>query len=53
VTREPRIGGDDRTRIGIIGAGSIAAAHLDGYELAADQARVTAIADLDLEAARR
>jgi predicted dehydrogenase len=44
---------DRRTRVGIIGAGGIAAAHLDGYELAADQVRVTAIADVDAGAARR
>jgi predicted dehydrogenase len=44
---------DDRTRIGIIGAGSIAAAHLDGYELATATARVTAVADIDVDAARR
>jgi predicted dehydrogenase len=43
---------DGRTRVGIIGAGGIAGAHLDGYELAADQARVTAIADVDVGAAQ-
>jgi predicted dehydrogenase len=34
-------------RIGIIGGGSIASAHLDGYALAGETARVTAIADID------
>jgi predicted dehydrogenase len=40
-------------RIGIIGGGSIAAAHLDGYVLAGDSARVTAIADIDRKNATR
>jgi predicted dehydrogenase len=44
---------DDRTRIGIIGAGGIAQAHLDGYAQVADQARVSAVADVDADAARR
>jgi predicted dehydrogenase len=49
----PGHGPEDRTRMGIIGAGGIAQAHLDGYLQAADQARVTAVADVDVEAARR
>jgi predicted dehydrogenase len=49
----PAPGDDDETRIGIIGAGGIAQAHLHGYGQVADQARVTAIADVDVEAARR
>jgi predicted dehydrogenase len=40
-------------RVGIIGGGSIAQAHLDGYLLAGDAARVTAIADIDPKNARR
>jgi predicted dehydrogenase len=40
-------------RVGIIGGGSIAKAHLDGYLLAGDAARVTAIADIDPENAAR
>ena len=53
VGKGPAHEGDDRTRIGIIGAGGIAQAHLDGYLQAADQARVTAVADVDVEGARR
>jgi predicted dehydrogenase len=34
-------------RVGIIGGGSIARAHLDGYVLAGNAAQVTAIADID------
>jgi predicted dehydrogenase len=49
----PAPGDDGRTRIGIIGAGGIAQAHLDGYLQAADQARVAAVADVDVEAAGR
>jgi predicted dehydrogenase len=37
----------NRIRIGIIGGGSIADAHLDGYLMATDRATVTAIADID------
>jgi predicted dehydrogenase len=47
------IADDGRIRIGIVGAGAIVGAHLAGYEMAADHARVTAIADIDTEAARR
>jgi predicted dehydrogenase len=36
-----------QVRVGIIGGGSIAQAHLDGYLLAGEAARVTAIADID------
>jgi predicted dehydrogenase len=43
---------DGRTRIGLIGAGGIAAEHLDGY-LEAPDARVVGVADVDVEAARR
>jgi predicted dehydrogenase len=44
---------DDRpVRIGIIGGGSIAGAHLDGYVQAPDIVTVTAIADIDAEHAR-
>jgi predicted dehydrogenase len=39
--------------VGIIGGGGIAQAHLDGYLLAGDAARVTAIADIDPGNARR
>jgi predicted dehydrogenase len=46
-------GDDGRTRVGIIGTGSIALAHLAGYEQVADQARVTAVADVDADAAQR
>jgi predicted dehydrogenase len=49
----PAAGDDGRTRIGIIGAGGIAQAHLDGYLQVAGQARVSAVADVDIEAARR
>jgi predicted dehydrogenase len=45
---------DGRTiRIGIIGGGSIAQAHLDGYLLAGEAARVTAVADIDAANAAR
>jgi predicted dehydrogenase len=44
---------DGLIRVGIIGGGSIAISHLDGYLLAADRARVTAIADIDADHARR
>jgi len=44
---------DTRIRVGLIGGGSIAQAHLDGYLLARDTARVTAIADIDPKNARR
>jgi predicted dehydrogenase len=40
-------------RVGIIGGGSIAQAHLDGYLLAGKNARVTAIADIDPKNAER
>jgi predicted dehydrogenase len=43
---------DGRTRIGVIGAGGIAGAHLNGYRAAPD-AVVAAVADVDVEAARR
>jgi predicted dehydrogenase len=49
----PAQAADGRTRIGIIGAGAIAQAHLDGYEQVADGARISAVADVDIEAARR
>lgn len=39
--------------VGIIGAGNIAGHHITGYLLAADRARVTAMADVDPERARR
>src|SRR3954464_5178987 len=48
----PRVA-DGRIRIGIIGGGSIAQSHLDGYLLARDNAEVTAIADIDPKAARQ
>jgi predicted dehydrogenase len=44
---------DGRIRVGIIGGGSIAQAHLDGYLLARDTAQVTAIADIDSKNAKR
>jgi predicted dehydrogenase len=43
VTEERRI------RIGVIGAGGIASAHLDGYLRAPDAVEVTAVADVDRE----
>lgn len=43
---------DGRIRIGIIGGGSIAGAHLRGYLQAPDAVAVTAIADIDPEHAR-
>jgi predicted dehydrogenase len=43
---------DGRIRVGIIGGGSIADFHLDGYQLAADRAQVTAVADIDADHAR-
>jgi predicted dehydrogenase len=52
MTDGPSIADDGRIRIGIVGAGAIAGAHLTGYEMAGDHARVTAIADIDAEAAR-
>ena len=44
---------DGRIRIGVIGGGSIAQAHLDGYLLASDAALVTGIADIDPKNAKR
>lgn len=44
---------DTLLRVGIIGAGSIAEAHLRGYLQAAKFARVTAFADIDTERAQR
>ncbi len=49
---EAGVADDSPIRVGLIGGGSIADAHLDGYLLAADRARVTAIADIDAERAR-
>jgi predicted dehydrogenase len=43
----------DPIRVGIIGGGLIAQAHLDGFLLAGDAARVTAIADIDPKNAKR
>jgi predicted dehydrogenase len=43
----------EQIRVGIIGGGSIAQAHLDGYLLAGKNARVTAIADIDPRNAER
>ncbi len=40
---------DGRVRIGIIGAGSIAGAHVRGYLAAPEAATITAIADVDRE----
>jgi predicted dehydrogenase len=47
MTRNGRIG------VGIVGAGNIAGHHIPGYLQAAEHARVTAIADVDIERARR
>jgi predicted dehydrogenase len=44
--------GDKRIRIGIIGGGSIAGAHLTGYLEAPDAVVVTAVADIHAEHAR-
>jgi predicted dehydrogenase len=44
---------DARIRVGIIGGGSIAQDHLDGYLLAGASARVAAIADIDPKNAER
>jgi len=44
---------DRPIRIGIIGGGSIAGAHLDGYLQAPETVTVSAIADIDPEHARR
>ena len=44
---------DRRIRIGIIGAGSIAEPHLDGYLRAPDAVEVTAVADIDPTHARK
>jgi predicted dehydrogenase len=43
----------DPIRVGIIGGGSIADSHLDGYLLAGERAKVAAIADIDADHARR
>lgn len=43
----------DRIRIGLIGAGGISRAHIPGFLACHEQAEVTAIADPNLEAARR
>ena len=47
------IRGDGPIRIGIIGGGSIARAHLSGYLQAPESVTVTAIADIDSEHAQR
>ena len=49
----PRVAERGPIRVGIVGGGSIAQAHLDGYLLAGDAARVTAIADIDPKNAKR
>ena len=46
------VAGDGPVRIGIIGGGSIAGAHLDGYLQAPDAVTVTAVADIDADHAR-
>src|SRR5690348_10082630 len=43
----------ERTRIGLIGAGGITRAHIPGYRACSDRALVTAIADANVDAARR
>jgi predicted dehydrogenase len=52
IVERPDPATDGRTRIGIIGAGGIAQAHIDGY-LQAPDARVTAVADVDVGTALR
>jgi len=47
MTQKPRIS------VGIIGAGNIAGHHIPGYLQAAEHAQVTAIADVDVERARK
>ena len=44
---------NERISVGIIGAGNIAGHHITGYLQAAAHAQVTAIADVDVERARR
>lgn len=44
---------DGKIRVGIVGAGEIAGAHIRGYLQAADRAQVVAIADVDAERAQR
>jgi predicted dehydrogenase len=44
---------DTRLRVGLIGAGNIAGAHIRGYLQAAEFARVSAVADIDAEQAHR
>ncbi len=44
---------DTRLRVGMIGAGNIAGAHVRGYLQAAEVAQVTAVADIDAEGAQR
>jgi predicted dehydrogenase len=44
---------DTTLRVGIIGAGDIAGAHIRGYLQSAESAQVTAIADVDAERAQR
>ena len=46
------VSGNGPVRIGIIGGGSIARAHLDGYLQAPDAVAVTAVADIDADHAR-
>ena len=48
-----RHGGDGPVRIGIIGGGAIAGAHLGGYLQAPESVAVTAIADIDPDHARQ
>jgi len=49
---EAGVADDSPIRVALIGGGSIADAHLDGYLLATDRASVTAVADIDAERAR-
>jgi predicted dehydrogenase len=44
--------GSDKIGIGIIGAGNIAGYHVPGYLQAPDDARIVAVADVDVERAR-
>ena len=44
---------DGRISVGIVGAGNIAGHHVTGYLQAAEHAQITAIADVDVERARK
>src|SRR5436309_1274524 len=53
VTQHTIMTRNGKTSVGIIGAGNIAGHHITGYLQASEHAQVTAIADVDVERARK